>query len=481
MGNDYDYDSDFSLPQLARRDVLNILDFGVVPNASVSQTAAIDAAFKANPDKAFFFPPYMNWRLDSTLFVTTNNSIILGFGSRIYAGAAMDALIDWDNGAVAAANFAQDQCLVGYGMLDCAMLAQKGLIIGGILRFTLGYGLTISDPINRGIVTRPLGAEIIGHNIRLRNTTTINILDNIAIEAQMGDCQFSDIITRDFTVGIWDKGNNVWRDIHPWIGTAAQCTVRYPTSCAFILASNSILERPYADTYRYGFRSAAAAGFANTRVLAPRFFVNTGNLPGAVAAANPGAIYDLVDGGLMQTDDGALTGGATPYAFVQGATTRFNARNMIDLVPGSITGLATYRRGVQIGTTSFGATPFGSTSGGVTLTTNSCKMEVRDGVVLYTFILIGTVNVGFAGRLRIGGIPMPPGATAVSTGVGGVSYVAGPLDVQSIIGASGVAAPLVALLERMTAGTSTEPIMTALAGLPFELWGYIECPFTYPS
>lgn len=466
---------------------LCVLDFGITTGTATTQTSAISAAFAANPGRAFYFPPG-DYRLDTTLAVTTNNWMILDPDARIYAGAAMDILINYDNGLTAAASYAADKGLLG-GTIDCALLANKAIRIASVLRFTLER-LTIINPVNRGIVLGALGAEVTGRNIRIHNTGTTNVADNIAIEADMGDCTFSDVIIRDFTTGVWDKGGNTWNDIHPWIGTTAQLTARYPTSVAFILASKSILHKPYADTYRYSFRSAAASGYAMTRVSEPRFYCNTGNLTSGLQSANPGAVFDLVDGGQMQVSGGRYSGGSdTPFAFVQGSSIRFNARNMIDEVPGSVTGLLEYRRGVQTALTSFAASVFGSTSGSATLSTNSCQMEVRDGVVEWRFILVGTIPAsGWAGALRIGLPAFPAGATSTSTAMGFLAYITSSVspttfnNVSTVI-ASALTSPGITVCKLNTVGTgnSVEPETTAIAGATIQIWGQLTASFTYPS
>lgn len=482
-----------TLTALPARDVLNILDYGVVTGTASTQTAAIKAALDANPGKAFHFPPG-DYRLDTGLAVTAGNSLHLAAGARLYAGSAMDTLIDYDNG-LTVTNYAQDKYIVGKGLIDANLLASKALAVGSVIRFTLGDGLTIKDPINRGLVTKATGAETICRNLRLHNTGTTNVADNAAIECLMSDCHFAEVVARDFTIGAIDRGSATWSDFHPWIGTTTQLTARYADSVGFINGKGSILTRYYADTYRYDYRSAATTGFAVGEMTDFRSFTNPANLTDPLAAASPGAIFDLVDGGFLNVKAGRYSGhGATPRTFVQGDTTRFSASEAVTTV-GGVTGIADYRRGVRISnpivntspftrgsTTSFAPNVFGSTTGGTTTyTAQTGSMEVRDGIVFYRFRVAGTLGsagTAPAGNVRIGGLPYPTGAVSVSTGAGTIHYVNG-IDCTSLLGANGTASPLICIVTRRSGSTSTE--VAAVPGATFEIWAEIACPFTYPS
>lgn len=311
--------------------VLNILESGVTTGTSASQTVAIKAALDANPEAAFYFPPG-DYRLDTQLNITANNSIILAPGARIYANTAMTNLINYDNGQTNAALFAQDKCIVGYGELDANLLADKAIRINSVLRFTID-GLTITDPVKRGIWTDALGAELTAHNVRIRNTTTGNVSDNIGIENHMGDCRYSNIVIRDLTVGAWDRASATWIDVHPWLGDTASLTARYQNSVAFLLNGNSTLIAPYPDTYRYSFRAEAAS--ATARLIAPSVYTNAGNLTDALAASYPGFIFDLADGSGANfiVTSGRFEGHpTTPNVFTTGPTSRFVVRDSLAAV-----------------------------------------------------------------------------------------------------------------------------------------------------
>lgn len=217
------------------------------------------------------------------------------------------------------------------------------------------------------------------------------------------------------------------------------------------------------------------------RLSMARGACNNGQLTPALAASYPGVMLDLQDQGNVISVAGSWQGhNVTPHAFVAGNSKTLIARDNLDTQAGSVAGIGTYHRGVKMGISTFAGTLFGTTSGSVTLTTNDCRMEVRDGFVLYTFVFVGTATANLVGALRVGGLPLPPGATSTSPGMGTVSFAAGP-DVNVTIGANGSSAPLVVQLHKMAGGTTTQPSATALAGQPVQVWGQITSPFTYPA
>lgn len=538
---------------IAKRDERNVLDYGVERGTTASQTTALKAALEAHPGDSFYFPPG-DYRFDTPVLVTANNSLRLADGARLYAGAAMDTLIDYDSAAASANDYAQDKFIVGRGTIDGALLANKALAIGSVIRFSLGRGLTVQDGRNRGVLLKPTGAEVIGHDLRVHNTGTTNshktptvttasgsttvtaasgtfeasdvgspilgsgiphgavitaftssssvtisaaatasatvaatVLTNIAIEANMGDCRFSHVITRDCTVGIWDRRGNTWFDVQPWIGTTAQLTVRYPVSVAFLLAADSTLIAPYADTCRTSYRIATAGVFARIRMTVPRVFCNTGNLTNALAAASPGICFDLTDGAAeVNVVDPRLQGhGVTGHAFTAGATTRFNCRH----ASGNVSNLADWRRGVRLGTISFsptviGATVAGSqdyTAGGTGGARSGSLIVSGDGIATWRVLVKCTLDAAISGKLRVTDLPLPTGATAVSNSAGAVGFSKG-VDANGVIGwVTTTAAALTVLLQKYAAGAAAEPEAGPLAGTIVEVWFTIQAPFTFPS
>lgn len=461
---------------------LNLLDY-VDSGTMEDQSAAVLQALADHPGAPFWLPAPGTVRCDQPLLVTTGNGLTVD--GRIYAAAAMPTLLDWDNGAASAGAYAQDRFLVGKGVVDANLLADEAIAIGSVLRFTLGEGLTVKDPVRRGIHLRPAGAEVMGGGIRLHNTGTANVGDNIAIESEQGDVQLSDIVSRDFTVGLKDTGGGTWTDFHPWIGTSAQLAARYPTSCAFVLGKTSLLVNPYADTYRYGFRSAAPSGYAQSRVTNPKFYCNTTNLTNPLAAANPGAVYDLADGGLMDVGGVAFYSGhgTTPYALTQGSAARFShTPDYVNGVPGGVTGLGHFRRGVRLGASSFNPTVFASVSGGLaTASTLTGLMSVQDGLVTYVVRCVGVVaSSGVSGNLRVGAIPIPAGASDVKIGAVSVTTSTG-VDANGGNGGGVTVAPVTIRPTKSLAGVTTEVNLGSLMGASIEFTLTLTAEYTYPS
>lgn len=497
--NDLPYDIGRDSVVLKDQAILNILDYGVTRGSSSSQTVAIKAALDANPGKPFYFPPG-DYRLNTQLDVTANNSMILADGARIYAGAAMSVLIDWDNGEASVDDFAQDCAFHGGGILDGNLLADTVLRVSRVIRFELGGGLTIKDPVHRGLVTASPGAEVQAHNIRIHNTGTTNVDDNVGIEATMNDCRFSHISMRDMTIGVWDKGANIWTDIHPWLGTTTQLTARYEDSVGFVIGGNSVLINPYADTYRYSFRSDAAAGYGVARIIAPEVYGNPGNLTNELAALYPGVVFDMADdGGAFSVTNARFVGHpVTPFALVAGESKRLTIRSA-GLVASNITGytgLDDYIRGVPQGNSSFTPTIYGSSTAGThTYTVQEGRMEVRDGRVSYLFKVKATLDNTISGKLRIGGLPFPVGADSVNVGGGAITYSAGGTGAGAAIGASGSSGPLNAIVtavdggmvELLSRAANLTPVTTAeIEATPFqeqliELWGQIDCTYNYKT
>lgn len=214
-------------------------------------------------------------------------------------------------------------------------------------------------------------------------SVSATIITSVGIDANMGDCHWDDCVIRDFTIGVWDKGSGLWSRTHPWIGSTAQLTARYQHSVAFWVGAESQLVLPYADTYRYSYRMASTGGFAKVQMSMPRVYANTGSLTNALAASYPGVVFDMQDPSARGNSMGGSWRGhsVTPHAFVAGTTKSFVARDSQDL--GGVSGVGNYYQGVRLGVSAFSATLFGVGGGSVTLTTNNCRMEVREGFVRY--------------------------------------------------------------------------------------------------
>jgi hypothetical protein len=462
---------------LGTQPIFNILEgYGVFIGNDSSQTSAIQAALDTHPGRAFILPPG-DYRLDTTLKITKNNSLILASDARIYAGESMEVLVDYDNGQTSTDGYAQDCSISGYGKLDGNLKAKTVIRIQSVLRFSL-EGLTIVDGVNRGIVADSLGAELRGVNLRIVNTGTSNVSDNVGIEAKMSDCHFERVTMRDITVGIWDKSSNVWTNVHPWLGTTFQLKARYENSVAFLLAGDSTMINCYADTYRCSFRTDKKPYHARARMVAPQAYINPGNLTVPLAEEYPGVIFDITDGAIINVDNTGLFLGhpTTRHSFTSGSTDRFT-------LPGSswgyLTGYSEYHRGVQLGTTTFTPTIYGSTTAGAQeYSTQSGAMEVRDGTVTYAFHLSANIDRDIEGSLRIGGLPLPPGAISVSDGNGPITLAAGMPTAVCVSNAGTSKEP--PSVTPMTIG-GTEIDSSAVAGTNIAIRASISFTFTYPS
>ncbi|MGO4586502.1 hypothetical protein AB4Z38_21850 [Arthrobacter sp. 2RAF6] len=418
---------------LAKRSTLNILDFGVVTGTASSQTAAITAALYGNPGKAFYFPPG-DYRLDTGLIISQANSLRLDDDARLYAGAAMTTMITY---LQSAAGYAEDKALTG-GLLDGNLKAQRILSIGKVIRFTLTR-TNFKDGINRGLVTEAgLGAEVFAYDLRFYNSGISNVTDNIAIEANMGDSHFRDIVIRDWTTAVKDTSANRWDRVHPWIsqdsGAVTQMASRYPTSIGFDLTGSSDLQACVADTYRYAykFRTNGTGYTPPPRLLNCRaMWANDPILPTALATANPAYVLDNTDGIGVISDRLTTTGHTTaPGNFLTGPTTnlitrRTHSYGYIKGNTGSTSDPLDYINGILNGTFSFTPTIYGSSNAGThTYNSRSGRMVVNGDEVTYYIRINATLDAttAFAGAFRVGGIPLPPGATNVRDGAGVVGY-----------------------------------------------------------
>lgn len=418
---------------LAARDALNILDYGVVRGTDSSQTAAIKAALDANPGKTFHFPPG-DYRLDTGLVISQANSLRLAEDARLYAGGAMTTLITY---LWSGSGYAEDKAITG-GLLDGNLLARRILSLGKVIRFTLTR-TNFRNGINRGLVTEAgLGAELFAYDLRFYNTGATNVADNIAIEANMGDSHYRDIIIRDWTTAVKDTSANRWDRIHPWISqdtlAAPQMTNRYPTSIGFDLTGMSDLQGCLSDTYRtaYKFRTNGTRYTAPTRLLNCRaIWAGDPILTTTLAQANQSYVMDNTDGVGVISDRFTVTGHTTaPTLFLTGPATnldvaRTKSYGFVLGAQGTTGDSFDYRNGVRQGTTLFTPTFYGSAGAGVhTYTTQAGRMVV-DGETATYFIQIGGTldsSAAFAGRLRVGGLPLPAGSTGVRGASGAVGY-----------------------------------------------------------
>jgi len=445
---------------------LNILDFGVVRGTAASQTVAIKAALDANEGKAFYFPPG-DYRLDTGLVIGKSNSLVLSEGTRIYAGAAMTTMITYLKDT---SGYAEDKSITGYGwLLDGALNAQRILSLGKVIRFSL-IGGNFKDGINRGLVTESgLGAELFAEDLRFYNSGITNISDSIAIESNMGDSHYRNIVVRDWTVAVKDTSANRWDRVHPWIsqdsGANTQMTSRYPTSVAFDLTGASDLQACVTDTYRYAYklRTNGTGYTAPPRLLNCRaMWANDPILPTALATANPSYVLDNTDSVGVISDRLTTTGHTTaPANFLTGPITRLTTRNTFSYgyvlgAQGTTNDSMNYLDGAQLGVKVFTPTIYGSSSAGThSYTTQSGRIVVDGDTATYFIRVAGTLDAttAFAGAMRIGGLPLPSGASTVRDGAGSVGFTTN-VNVNSAVIFAG-AAPYLSLYT-MGATGSTE-------------------------
>lgn len=414
---------------------LNILDWGVERGEDkLQQREAIQAACLANPEKEFYFPPG-DYRLDTELVVTQGNSFLLHRDARIFAGSIMPTLITY---AYTGTGYQEDKGFYG-GWLDGALKANKLLTLQKIIHFTLAHTI-FSDGINRGLQTvAGLGAELIAYDLRFFNTGKTNAVDNIAIESNMGDSHFRDIVMRSWTVGVKDTAGNRWDRIHPWIGPDEgannQMTTRYPISIAFDLTGPSDLQGCMADTYRtaYKFRDNGT-GFTPLARLrnCHAAWTDQPTLPQSVIDSNQAYVFDNSEGAGVNCTDFTMKGHNTgsPVKYLLGSLNKLNIRNTFSdgfIVGEQLTNADSfeYRNGVQQGVFLFTPTLYGDTGAGSHSYTNQTGRVTVDGNFLtYNIRITATLDstAGFSGSLRIGGLPVPINLSGVRDASGNVGY-----------------------------------------------------------
>jgi len=440
----------------------NIIHYGVTRGTVSSQTAAIKAALDAYPGEEFYFPAG-DYRLDTTLTITAGNSLTLAPGARIYAGAAMGILIDYTNAS--GGTFVADKAITG-GLLDGNLRANTVLSIQNVLRFGLTH-FSIRDGINRGITVGPEGAEVIARDGRIYNTTATNVTDNIAIEDTMGDNYWSDIIILDWTRGVKDSAASGWLRIHPWLSDGAQLTNRYPTSVAFEVSTQADLDGTYSDTYRTAYLiSSNGTGYTPPpRLINARAYWAPTNLSAAFAQANPGYVIDNT-AGVGAVVDRLSSGGHpnSPVAFLKGPATNLTARGTVNY--GFTNGVADYLNGAKQGQSTFTPTIYGSNSPGThTYTMQSGRVVTNGDITTYFVRIRGTLDAttAFGGSLRVGGIPLPSGATSVMDGAGPVGYAINIPAASAMLFAN--ATPYISIMTLKAAGGGIDEMDIPTAGI----------------
>lgn len=454
-----------------KADTLNILSFGVVRGTASSQTAAIKAALDANPGKAFRFPPG-NYRLDTPLVASASNSFDLR-GARLYAGAAMATLFDYDPD-LPGGQYSEDTWIVG-GTFDGNNLADTCVRFAQILRVSFTR-FTIKNGIHRGLVTAAgAGAELLAYDGRIHQTGTGNLTDNVAIDNQMGDCHFSNIVIRDWVIGVRDNNGGRWDLIHPWLSGTGIAT-RYPGSIAFDLTDASNLTNCYADTYCTAFKLNASGGRPRMRNMRAAW---NPALTDVVALANQSYVFDNSAGAGAYVYGLDVGGRAVaPTEFLLGTSAKMNVADPVG--SGYVNNVRSYYGGVRMGLRTFTPNVFGSTTNGSqTYGTRSGYMTVADGMVTYRFTINVTLGALISGNLRIGGLPFVDGAASVNLGHGPITTAAGVTTAVGLTGANGSGPSDLAAIPLTISGA--EISANPLASTALVIRGSITCPFDYAA
>lgn len=182
-------------------------------------------------------------------------SLLLQEHTKIKAIAPMEYMLDFntDRKIEKLEDLSQGYSIKG-GTLDGQRYAGTVLKLNQFLGFTLET--EIKNGINRGLVTGTKGkmsAELYAPHLRFDNDMNINCCDNIAIEVVGTDNHFGIVVVKDWTVGIWDKGNARIESLHHWISHKE----RFEDSICVKSESSTLIEDLQMDTIRYGVTGAA--------------------------------------------------------------------------------------------------------------------------------------------------------------------------------------------------------------------------------
>jgi hypothetical protein len=410
--------------------------FGISSDGTEAAQATIKAAFDANPGAEFYAPPG-DYRLDSTLVITAGIALHCAIDARFYANAPMGKMVDY---TTTDGSFVHDRGIWG-GLWDGNLKADIPVSIQNVLRFSFN-DFTIRDGIRRGIKAGPEGAEIIARNGRIYNTTATNVADNIAIEDTMGDNYWTDIVITDWTQAVKDTAASYWLNVHAWLGAdglnGAQIPARYPTSIAFNATTKADFSACYADTYRTAFKSSSnGSGYTpKPRFINCNAFWAPTNVHSAFANANPGVVFDNTDGVGLTADRTSMDGlPEAPVSFLTGPSTKFTARGSIN--NGFVNGVADYLDGVKQGDSTFSPTFSATTTAGAhAYVVRNGRMTVDQNTVTYNIQVSATMGSTLAGALRLGGLPVPEGATGVRPSSGVIGYASG-VNVEGVFTGGG--------------------------------------------
>ncbi|MBR9689176.1 BppU family phage baseplate upper protein [Bacillus cereus] len=232
---------------------INIKTLGVKGDGITDDTTAIEKAFRDNPYKIMYFPDG-NYRVTRPIRISADNSLELSKNARIYADAAIDYIFDFNTSRKINSIYdLSKDCFIIGGTLDSNGKAKDILRLNKFMHFTL-YDVEFKNGVNRGLVVNDTGAmaaELIAMNLHFINEVTPPDLANCTAIVNLGtDNHFSDIITINWSVGFYDKGNAVASKIHYWISRPEFIE----HSIGFKLESNTNITQSFADTARVSFK-----------------------------------------------------------------------------------------------------------------------------------------------------------------------------------------------------------------------------------
>ncbi|MED3026140.1 glycosyl hydrolase family 28-related protein [Bacillus wiedmannii] len=232
---------------------INIKTLGVKGDGVTDDTTAIENAFRDYPYKIIYFPDG-NYRVTRPIRISTDNSLELSKNARVFADAAIDYIFDFNTSRKINSIYdLSKDCFIIGGTLDSNGMAKDILRLNKFMHFTL-YDVEFKNGVNRGLVVNDTGgmaAELIATNLHFINEMTPSDLANCTAIVNLGtDNHYSDIITINWSVGFYDKGNAVASKIHYWISRPEFIE----HSIGFKLESNTNITQSFADTARVSFK-----------------------------------------------------------------------------------------------------------------------------------------------------------------------------------------------------------------------------------
>jgi hypothetical protein len=216
-------------------------------------------------------------------------------------------------------------CFITGGSFDGNDKASDILRVNKFLHFTID-SVEFKNGVTRGLVvndTNGMAAELIGRNLHFINYNTTN-LNNTAISNLGTDNHFENIVTVDWTIGIYDKGNAVIDKFHYWISHQA----RIQNSIAFQIDSSSSINESFADTARTAFKVLSG----NPRISLSKVYYNTSVYDSTNATSYPALVLDVISTSNVLFNGNRVIGNLTPSTtFINGVTATTVPTNITSL------------------------------------------------------------------------------------------------------------------------------------------------------